>query len=124
MNRTPSGTVRFLGSAGLVTALVTVMLRMTGLAQGTPVWTTKAGPNGVTVPYLAGSLGVVAGGNGKIYAIGGWGSGGGEYDPTNDTWNDTWGWGGAMSLFSCATAGYAAGSDGLILRRRRVRGHL
>ena len=83
MNRTHSLTPRFQGRAGLATALVTVMLL--GVAAAAGVWETKTTPGPATY-----QLGVVAGGNGKIYAIGGWylfpRAQTYEYNPIADSW--------------------------------------
>ncbi len=105
-------TLRFLGSAGLVIALAAALLSgVVGVALASdPVWTTMA----TSFPHPAYSLGVVAGTNGKIYAIGGWNSFArnwvSEYSPPPfDTWLSK----PPMST-ARASAGVAAGSDGQI----------
>ena len=104
-------TLRFLGSAGLVIALAAALLSgVVGVASASDpqVWTTMA----TSFPHPAYLLEVVAGANGKIYAIGGWNSVArnwvSEYSPPSDSWLNK------MPMFSPRSSAGVAESAGLI----------
>src|SRR3989338_8956566 len=104
-------TLRFLGSAGLVIALAAALLSgVVGVASASDpqVWTTMA----TSFPHPAYLLEVVAGANGKIYAIGGWNSVArnwvSEDSPPSDSWLNK------MPMFSPRSSAGVAESAGLI----------